>query len=737
MRSMAVTRYIVLAAIVSAAFAINAHAEPPDIEQARAHKIVAVWHFADKAQMHEAFEEHLDVMEFAYGRWVKFLTDAESLNRLRARGYDIEIETPDIYEFYGSRLAPTGMGGYRTFDEIVMTMDTLHNLNPAISTARFSIGQTLEGREIWVMKISDNPAIDEDEPESFFSAAIHAREVITPAVLLETMRTLIEGYGSDTMITRLIDTREIFFMPCINADGYVYNEIIAPSGGGMWRKNRRDNGDGSFGVDLNRNFPYEWGYDNNGSSPYTGDPTYRGTGPASEPETQRFIDFVEGRNFAITVTYHSYSNLILWPWGYDYNLYTPDQDLFQAMGDSISVFNGYTPTVAWGFYPVNGDTDDWLYGEQTAKDKIFAFTFEVGSYSDGFWPATYRIPQLVAENIPANLFLIDLSVNPYAVAVPLAPEWAVTDTFPTGFFDLTWSQPDNAGEIVSFTLVEFSDPQVGTDGAEEGDDRWSLGGFYNNINRVYEGGHAFYSDMGHNLHHKMTSVYSLHVAPGDTLTFYTWYDIETDWDYAYVEVSTNSQTGFITIPGDITTNYNPHGTNLGNGITGQSFDWQPAKFDLSAFTGEYIYLRFSYVTDGAVAKRGFYLDLISPVAWFEEVTVLAEGYEDSTYSFGGRPMGDYFFGVCATDAEGRTGPFSVVKTVHVESDVLYGDMNNDGAINPLDVVLLVNYVYFSGALPVIPGAQYINGDNECNPLDVTHLVNYVYFDLTPPLGYGE
>ena len=737
MRSCWAFRCVVLAVVFIIAWSAALHAEPADIDAVRAHKIVAVWRFADKSEMRKAFDQNLDVLEFAYGKSVKFLTDAESLEQLRAQGYDIEVEIPDIVEFNLARLEPTLMGGYRTFAEIVATMDTIHNLNPAISTARFSIGQSIEGRDMWVMKISDNAEIDEDEPEILFTAATHAREVITPAVVLETMRKLIQQYGTDTMITRLVDTREIYFMPCFNVDGYVYNQTTNPGGSGMWRKNRRNNGGGWYGVDLNRNFPYMWGYDNQGSSPTPSQETFRGTSAGSEPEIQNYINFVEGRHFTIVLNYHSYSNLILWPWGYETGRYTPEEDLFKDIGDSISEFNGYTPTVGWGLYPTNGDSDDWLYGEQTTKNKIYGFTFEVGSSSDYFWPPTYRIPQLVAENITPNLFLIDICANPQLVARPLPPEWTVADSVDYGFFDLTWSQPDNGNQVISFDMAEYADPQRTTENAESGTSHWDLKGFYNNMGRVYEGTHGFHSSSGDNVWNTMTSLYPMRVEPGDALQFYTWYEIETNYDYAYVEVSTGDESQFVPLPGNITTTYNPYGLNRGNGITGNSGAWVHGVFDLSAYVGKYIYLRFSYNTDGGTYGSGFYVDLISPVGWFTQTASLAAGYPDSTFAVAGRPVGDYFFSLRSTDSQGQQSSRSALKVLHVTSEVRYGDLSNDGAVNPVDVVLLVNFVYKSGAPPAIWGSQYINGDSLCNPVDVVYLVNHVYKGAPPPLGYGQ
>ena len=153
----------------------------------------------------------------------------------------------------------------------------------------------------------------------------------------------------------------------------------------MWRKNRRNNGDGTWGVDLNRNFGFQWGFDDLGSSRSPAALNYRGPAPFSEPETQHLRDFITSQDFVFVVDYHSYSNLILWPWGFK-TLLTPDNDIFTAVGDSIAALNGYTPGPIFSkiFPPANGNSLDWEYGEQAAKSKAFAFAPEVGGFSDGF-----------------------------------------------------------------------------------------------------------------------------------------------------------------------------------------------------------------------------------------------------------------------------------------------------------------------------------------------------------------
>jgi hypothetical protein len=223
---------------------------------------------------------------------------------------------------------------------------------------------------------------------------------------------LIEGYGADPELTYLVDNREIWFVPVVNPDGYAHNEETWLDTGsfGMWRKNLRNNDanpntTGADGVDLNRNFGYQWGYDDSGSSPFISSPTYRGTGPFSEPETQALRDFVNARAFRTANNYHSFYELCLYPWGYQ-DVPTPDSGDFERLGDALTEHNHY----GYGrseqvLYRVNGDSNDWMYGDQVSKPKVIAFTHEVGTQNDMFWPPPSRILPLAVENLRSNVVL--------------------------------------------------------------------------------------------------------------------------------------------------------------------------------------------------------------------------------------------------------------------------------------------------------------------------------------------
>ncbi|GAB4323037.1 MAG: hypothetical protein Kow0074_14950 [Candidatus Zixiibacteriota bacterium] len=697
--------------------------------------IVARWIVTDKNALQTAHAREIDVLEEApdlsKGYFTIFVTQ-DQLDDLRADGYQIEVLNYNWYESF-NRQAASANGGFRTLLDAIVFMDSISTQYPAIASPKFSIGQSVNGLDIWAMKISDNWGTDENEPEFLFTGMHHAREPIGLEVNLETIRTLVEGYGIDPRITQLVDEREIWFIPCLNPDGYEYNTSNFPAGGGMWRKNRRNNGNGTFGVDLNRNYGHEWGYDNNGSSPSSSSETYRGTAPFSEPETQAIRAFVNSRQFVFAVNFHSYSDLYLWPWGYDY-IYTPDQVLFEAIGDSLSTYNGYTPQVGWALYPTNGDSDDWMYGATGEHQKILSFTPEVGSSAQGFWPPEADIPGLIAENIEPNLIWIELASDPNRIFPPAMPTWTTPDTVTVADFDLTWSDPGGSNAAVSYSLYQLEGPFVKTDDVESAlVTDWSLDGFTRSTARSASPTHSYYSGATNASRKRMTGTEYYLVQPGDSLIFKTWYDIETGWDYAYAEISTDGGQTFATLPGNVTTNTNPNGNNRGNGITGASNGWTTAKFALSAYEGQYVIFRISYETDQAVLEEGIYVDDIGPLQSYTTTTTLLTDSPSASYSITGATNGDYLYRVASKDQDDQVSPLGIPNALTV-AIALNGDMDGNESIDAVDVNLLIDFVFYDGPGAAVPGAEECNGIAGINVLDIVRLIDYVYRGGPAPIA---
>ncbi|MFT3845096.1 MAG: M14 family zinc carboxypeptidase [Lacibacter sp.] len=354
------------------------------------------------------------------------------------------------------------MGGYYTFAEMERELDSLKMMYPGLITTKVNLGNSLEGRPIWMIKISDNPDVDENEPEVFLNGLIHAREPISMTNLIYFMQYILANYQTDPELNCLINNREIYIVPCMNPDGYVYNQTTNPSGGGTWRKNRRNNGNGSYGVDINRNFGYKWGYDNTGSSNVGSSDSYRGTAAFSEPETQVIRDFCISRQFANTINHHSYANTFNTPWGY-VNQATPDNTHYMKFGEIAKEDN--TLAVGTSYqnlgYVLNGGANDWMYGEQTVKNKIISAVVETGTSTDGFWPVQSRIIPLNKSNLRLNINTCWAAGNYFKPVVSsTASASGASFALPVTVTNYGFGAGD-ASESVSFTTTDARVVSVG------------------------------------------------------------------------------------------------------------------------------------------------------------------------------------------------------------------------------------------------------------------------------------
>ncbi len=349
-----------------------------------------------------------DIVSVKHGVSADIVATPKYLEKLQRIGANMEVVIPDMTTHYQLRNQTRGYGAYHNWPEVVEWMDQLHASYPGLVSEKWSIGQTIEGRDIWAFRVSNNPDVDQvDVPEILFDGMHHAREIMSSEFIMMFAEYLAQNYSTDDEITSLVNSREVYFIPVVNPDGSEYNRQTNPNGGGMWRKNRRNNGGGSYGVDPNRNYPYMWG--GGGSSPDPWNETYRGASPGSEPCVQAMMNFINSHEFVTNNSVHTYSNLTLFPWGYTTDD-TPDHDIFVAMGQAMTMYNGYQ----WGqpadlLYDVNGGTNDWFYGAQDEHDKCFSFTNEIGSYTDGFWPDDSRRQQLFDENIWPAVYLMQVA----------------------------------------------------------------------------------------------------------------------------------------------------------------------------------------------------------------------------------------------------------------------------------------------------------------------------------------
>lgn len=304
-------------------------------------------------------------------------------------------------------------GEYHSYNELEADLKALQAKYPQLARV-YTIGRSLEGRNINALKISDNVSADEEEAEVLFLGCHHAREWISVEVPYLLGKYLVENYASDAEVRKLVNQSEVWIVPLVNPDGLEYSIYFYR----YWRKNRRFNADGSYGVDLNRNYGYLWGFDNVGSSPEPGSAVYRGTAPFSEPETRAIRDFFMGKNFRALVSYHSYSQIILYPWGY--TTVPSDQDsllrqLAAEMAEAMKPVNGRVYSYGQAgasLYLTNGDATDWAFGVAG----IPAYTIElppIDQLGGGFFNAEADIHSIFQENLQAALHLLRLFHESY------------------------------------------------------------------------------------------------------------------------------------------------------------------------------------------------------------------------------------------------------------------------------------------------------------------------------------
>ncbi|MEU8679446.1 M14 family metallopeptidase [Streptomyces sp. NPDC048560] len=354
----------------------------------------------------------------ADGHLVVVSANAEQAARLRALGHTLKA-LPAPPDRTGGRAVqpmdfPSADSRYHNYAEMNTEINQRLQQYPGIMSKRV-IGKTYQGRDIVAIKVSDNVTTDESEPEVLFTHHQHAREHLTVEMALYLLRELGAGYGSDSRITNAVNGRELWIVPDLNPDGGEYD--VASGSYRSWRKNRQPNAGSSYvGTDMNRNWNFKWGCCG-GSSGSTSSETYRGPSAESAPEVKVVADFVRSRviggkqQIRAGIDFHTYSELILWPFGYTGadtapGLTQDDRDAFATVGRKMAASNGYTPEQSSDLYITDGSIDDWLWGNQ----KIFGYTFEMypgGSSGGGFYPPDEVIERETSRNRDAVLQLIE------------------------------------------------------------------------------------------------------------------------------------------------------------------------------------------------------------------------------------------------------------------------------------------------------------------------------------------
>ncbi len=379
-----------------------------------------------------------------------------------------EYETPTNFNL-GS------MGGYLTYQEMLNELDQMATLYPNLITQKDNISTFLTngqadnsttppigGNGIKWVKISDNPNSNEAEPQILYTAIHHAREPAGLSQLIFYMWYLLENYDSDPEIQSILNNTELYFVPVINVDGYLYNEKTDPNGGGFWRKNRFN----GHGIDLNRNYDYYingdpnngvWGGEGTSSDPSSD--VYHGIAPFSEIETQAMKWFVENHEFVMAFNNHTYGDLLLYPYGYTDNAPTPENDLYEGISEELVSQNGFNNILSSELYPAAGDSDDFMYGTILTHDKIYAFTPEIGP---NFWPPSNQIEGICKGMMYLNVTAAKM-VNNYATAKDTSPQYLGNQTTINSSFNVKRLGVSGTGDFsVSINPVSANITSVGS-----------------------------------------------------------------------------------------------------------------------------------------------------------------------------------------------------------------------------------------------------------------------------------
>ena len=582
---------------------------------------------------------------------------------------------------------------------MLASLDSMKLLFPKLITKRQVIDTflTQEGRPLYWFKISDNPDLDEDEPKVLYTALHHAREPVSMMQMIFYMWYLLENHGKDEMVTYLVNNREMYFIPCVNPDGYIYNQEQNPNGGGAWRKNRRELGDDVYGVDLNRNYGYEWGYDNQGSSSVKTSQTYRGESGFSEEETKAVKYFCDNYDFKIALNFHTFSNLLIHPWGY-IPKETKDSTAFIKIGKLLTSENNYTSGLAIQTvgYTANGDSDDWMYGEKG----VFAFTPEVGLA--GFWPpknviisqckenvflnlkaAAVAEPFINIEEISSDLFSgkkdsltleityygsseksFDLSIKSINSDVLEYSESLKLESYKTKVNNIPVKLEDGVVGNTPFSfeikynngLIDIVDTIVKTFVIIEEQnisncnnvDEWNTTGGNWNITNKYFVSPGFSltdspaGDYPANLKNELLFGNKIFIPKKENvfLSFQAKWDIEKSYDWAAV-LASKDKINFKALCGEKTVSGSENQL-MGEPIfDGTQEAWTAVNLDVSDYAGDSIYIKFVMNSDQYVNGDGFYFDNIKITSFGEDFNTDVNALSSMDISINPNPASDF------------------------------------------------------------------------------------------------
>jgi hypothetical protein len=401
------------------------------------HEPIALARVNAGARVDELFT--FDLTEHGRDGWYDVVLHPGDRARLRAMGFEVEILVDDLVamdladrdaERRAQAANPSERLLYRTYADYVADLHRLAAEYPALARVIALPYPTHEGRTVYAIEIADGDGAD-GRPGVYIDGIHHAREWPSGELPMMFAEDLVASFANGVpSIVSLLGSVRVFIVPVVNPDGFVrsretISDFVAPLPGlaaatgefAYHRKNMRRNSSSPVepgqGVDCNRNYPFLWG--GGGADPGSNGQTYRGPGPASEPETRNVLWLLRSHQVQTLISNHTYGNLILRPWGHT-TADPPDEAILTSLGATMASHNGYSSIKGIGLYVTTGTTDDWFY----AATGGIGYTFEHGSSGSlglgnttpvegaGFHPQyNLHIPAFYAKNKGAYLALAE------------------------------------------------------------------------------------------------------------------------------------------------------------------------------------------------------------------------------------------------------------------------------------------------------------------------------------------
>lgn len=600
--------------------------------------------------------KNLEIVGGRPDEWLDIIIPTKRLKELKNANVDYSVLISDLDGYLQNF-----RGEYHTLSEMEEILENIANNHTNITNLT-SIGKTYEDRDIWCLEISDNPGEDEGEPGVFFMGLHHAREWPSLEICLHIAQELTSEYGFDQKITDVVDNCRLWLIVCVNPDGYYYSH----DQGIDWRKNRHYFPEfDEYGVDINRNYGGScngdswgaWGSIGGGSVSHHSDQgIYCGPRDFSELETQAIRDIFLENNICAAISWHTYGELVMWPWGYSKIKQTPDDTYLRQVGEQIASkinkqtgSDTYKPYQASNLYPTTGDTTDWAYGysHYILGRPTFAYTIEA---CKEFQPPASSLDQILQENFDGAIYLLQEAENisktvSHRVLPPLIKEMS-TDI--DGNYTVSWEEKNPDANPDFFQLDELSNPVHFIDNGESGSNSWKNEGFSLSWKRSHSGDQSFKSRKLHEDVSSMTTINPIPITNDINLSFWCWYNIEEEWDYAFVEVSRDGRYYKVL-----------------DKFTGKSDGWIFKEYNLDDYINDSIFIRFRYTTDTNTIKEGFYVDDIFPVANYSSIITLSNSTTNNFFEINNKDEGFFYYRVKGHNPEYGWGDFNILESMHV------------------------------------------------------------------------